>query len=57
MLTLLITLAIVGFALWLFNQFVPMDPRFKTAINGLVCLLAFLYVIGVLTGHGPVLKL
>lgn len=51
LITILVVLAVVGFALWLFNAFVTMDPRFKQAINALVCLLAFLYVIGALTGH------
>lgn len=51
MITLIVVLAVVGVALYLFNQFVTMDPRFKSAINALVCLAAFLYVVGILTGH------
>lgn len=51
MLMLIVWLAVVGVLLYLFNQFVTMDPRFKTAINALVCLGAFIYAVRVLTGH------
>lgn len=51
MITALIVLAIVGFALWLLSTLVPMEPRVKTAIIGFVLLLCFLYLIQVLTGH------
>ncbi len=49
--TLLVVLVVVGVVLYLFNAFVTMDARFKTAINVLVCLGAFLYCLGQLTGH------
>jgi hypothetical protein len=48
---LLVVLVIVGVLLYLFNTFVTMDPRFKTAINVIVCLIAFLYILGALTGY------
>lgn len=51
LITLLAVLAIVGVLLYLFNTFITMDPRFKTAINIIVCLIAFLYVLGALTGQ------
>ena len=51
MISLLIVLAIVGVCLYLFNTFVVMDGRFKTAINAIVCLIAFIYILGALTGH------
>lgn len=51
LITLLVVLVIVGVLLYLFNQFVTMDPRFKRAINVLVCLIAFLYIVSALTGH------
>lgn len=51
MLTLLVVLIVVGVLLYLFNTFVTIDPRFKTAINVIVGLLAFLYVLGALTGR------
>lgn len=51
LLTVLVVLIVVGFLLWAFQQFVPMDARFKSVIVGLVCLMAFLYVLSALTGR------
>jgi hypothetical protein len=51
LLSLLVVLIIVGVLLYLFNNFVNMDARFKTAINVIVCLVAFLYVLDALTGR------
>ena len=44
MIELLIILVICGVALWFVNQYVPMAPAFKTAINVVVvlCLVIFL---------------
>lgn len=47
----LVVLVVVGVLLYLFNQFVTMDARFKNAINVIVCLIVFLYLLGALTGH------
>ena len=51
LITLLVALVVVGVLLYLFNAFVTMDPRFKSAINVIVCLGAFLYIVGALTGR------
>ena len=51
LLSLLVVLVVVGVLLYLFNNFVSMDARFKTAVNVLVCLFVFLYVLDVLTGR------
>lgn len=51
LITLLVALVVVGVLLYLFNQFVTMDTRFKNAINVLVCLAAFLYIVQMLTGR------
>jgi hypothetical protein len=45
---LLVVLVIIGVLLYLFNTFVTMDPRFKTAINVIVCLIAFLWILSAL---------
>lgn len=45
MISLLVTLVIVGVILWLLNTLVPMDGRIKTIINVLVCLFLFLYIL------------
>lgn len=45
MLSLLITLIIVGVVLYLLNTLVPMDTRIKTVINVVVILCVFLYAL------------
>lgn len=45
LISLLITLIIVGVMLYLLNTLVPMDARIKTAINVIVLLVVFLYVL------------
>ncbi len=50
MITLLVVLVVVGVVLYVLNTLVPMDARFKSAINVIVCLLAFLYIVQALTG-------
>ena len=56
MIELIILLAVVGVGLYLFNTFVTMDPRFKSAINTIVCLVVFVYVVTALFGHGHALR-
>jgi len=46
--SLLVTLVIVGVILYLLNALVPMDGRIKLVINALVCLFLFLYLLDVL---------
>ena len=48
MISLLVTLVIVGVILYLLNALVPMDGRIKLVINALVCLFLFLYLLDVL---------
>ena len=48
---LLVVLVILGVLLYLLNVLVPMDNRFKTAINVIVGLLLFLYIVDLFTGH------
>ena len=48
MISLLVTLVIVGVVLYLLNALVPMDGRIKMVINVLVCLFLFLYLLDVL---------
>ena len=42
--SILVTLVIAGVVLYLLNTLVPMDGRFKTAINVLVGLFLFLWI-------------
>lgn len=51
--SLLIVFVIVGFALWMVNTYIPMQPPFKTVLNVvivLVLLLWLLNIFGVLPG-------
>jgi len=45
LLTLIVTLAVIGFVLWLLVTYVPMPPPFRTALVVLVVLLVVLWVI------------
>jgi len=45
MISLLIMLVIIGVVLYLLNTLVPMDPKIKTVINAVVCVIVFLYVL------------
>lgn len=48
---LLVVLVILGVLLYLLNVLVPMDNKIKTAINVIVGLLLFLYIVDLFTGH------
>lgn len=43
---LVLTLAIIGFFMWLITTYVPMPPPFKTAIHVLVIVILVVYVLG-----------
>jgi hypothetical protein len=52
MISMLITLVIVGFLMWLVNTYVPMDGKFKQIFNVLAVLVVVVWIIrelGVLT--------
>jgi len=48
LLYLVIVLAVTGFALWALNNYVPMDPRIKRAINIIVIVFIFIWVLKML---------
>lgn len=50
MISILVVLVIAGVCLYLLNTLVPMDPKFKTAINAIVGLLLFLWILSVFFG-------
>lgn len=50
LISLLIVLVVVGVLVYLLNVLVPMDARFKIAINCLIGLVLFLWVVNALTG-------
>lgn len=41
--TIIITLAVVGFLLWLINR-IPMQPTIKTIINAIVVIIAVVWL-------------
>ena len=47
MIQLLVVLVIAGVILYLLNTLVPMEGRFKTAINVIVGLMVFLWILQV----------
>ena len=47
---LIIGLAIAGFLVWLFNTLVPLDGKWRAAINGLLGLILFLWILYCLSG-------
>lgn len=54
MVSLLITLVIIGVLLYLFNVLVPVDGKIKTVIYALVFIMVFLYVLqafGIVGAH------
>ena len=51
--TLVITLAVVGVLLWLVNNYVPMQSQIKSILNGVVVIAVVLWLLKVfgLFGH------
>jgi hypothetical protein len=58
MIGLLVIVIVVGVILWFVNQYVPMSPPFKTAVNVIAVLLLLLYVLHAfgLVGSMPALR-
>lgn len=45
LLTLVLTLIVVGIALWLINAYVPMQPQIKTILNVVVVICVVIWVL------------
>ena len=45
MITILVTIAIVGFLLWLVNSFIPMQPPINTILNVVAVVALVIWVI------------
>lgn len=55
MLSLVLTLVVIGVILWAINTYVPMDGKIKNILNGVVVVAVILWllsVFGVFGGHG-----
>lgn len=58
MITLLLTLAILGFITYLIVTYIPMPPIFKTVILVIVAIVVLIYLLGVFgIGDVPVPRL
>jgi len=47
LLTIIITLIIVGVMLWLINTLIPMDSKIKSILNGLITILVLIWLLKV----------
>ena len=45
--TLVITLAVIGLLLWLVNRFIPMQGQIKGILNGIVVIVVVLWLLKV----------
>lgn len=55
LISLVVTLVIVGVALWAINTYIPMDQKIKTILNVVVVILVVLWLLqafGLLAGIG-----
>ena len=54
--TLIVILAIVGFATWLVITYVPMPPPFRTALVVIVVLVLLLWFVRAFVAGGPLFR-
>lgn len=47
MLTLIITLVVVGIILWAINTYIPMDSKIKTLLNVVVIIVLVLWLLSI----------
>lgn len=45
LLTVIIALVVVGFALWAINRFIPMDGNVKTLLNAAVIIILIIWLL------------
>jgi len=53
LISLVVTLVIVGVVLWAINTLIPMDQKIKTIMNVVVVIAVLLWVLSFFTGHFP----
>lgn len=54
-LTILVTIIVVGVVLWAINSFIPMDGKIRNILNGVVVILLVLWLLQVFGILNPVL--
>jgi hypothetical protein len=52
--SLVIVLIVVGVLLWLVNTYIPMDPKIKSILNGVVVICVVLWLLQVFGVLGPI---
>ena len=52
LITIVITLIVVGVLLWLVNTYIPMDPKIKQVLNVLVVICVVLWILNLFLGGG-----
>lgn len=45
LISVVVVLVVVGFALWMLNTYIPMQPPIKTIINALIVLVLVLWIL------------
>jgi 1-acyl-sn-glycerol-3-phosphate acyltransferase len=45
LITLILTLLVIGFILWLINTYIPLQPPFKTIINVVVVIAVIIWLV------------
>jgi hypothetical protein len=53
LISLLVTLVIVGIVLWLINTYIPMDGKIKKILNVVVAIIVMLWLLSALGVIGP----
>lgn len=51
LLTIILTLVIVGVIMWAINAYIPMQPTIKNILNVVVIILVLIWLFSVFTGH------
>ena len=52
LISLVVTLIVVGVLLWLVNTYIPMDAKIKNIINAVVVIAVVLWLLSVFIGFG-----
>ena len=50
LITLVVTLIVIGVLLWLINTMIPMDAKIKQIINAVVVIAVVLWIVSLFTG-------
>ena len=54
LINIVISLIVVGVLLWLVNNYIPMDSRIKSIVNGVVIVAVVLWLLSIFGVLGPI---